>query len=66
MPDKAPTVAIDGLALVQVPAGVALLNVAVAPTHSLVIPVMGATAGAANTVSGRETVIEQPAGELTV
>ena len=55
-----PTVAMAGLALLQVPPGVALLNVVVAPMHSLVMPVIAATDGEATTVSGVNITAVQP------
>ena len=45
-----------GFTLLHAPVLVASLNVVVAPTHSLVVPVIAATEGAAITVSGVNNV----------
>lgn len=60
IPVVAPTVATAGVLLLQVPPGVALLKVVVAPTQWRVVPVMPATTGAATTVSCTKVTDVQP------
>ena len=48
------------LAVDQVPPAVAFANVSVAPTHSVVVPVMDATVGNALMVTVSVTALVQP------
>lgn len=54
-PDDDPAVATDGLLVLHVPVVVVLASVVVWPTHTVAMPVIGATTGTAFTVTVRTT-----------
>ena len=66
MPVRAPTVAMPGFALVQLPPVVVLLSVVVVPAHTSALPVIDGSTGMVVTVSCAVTLAGQPKILVTV